>query len=307
MDITEIKKIINVDNLNAANKYLDIFQNFYSSILLNHHYDAVNSQREADAHILLQMYFSKTLHFKHMLEGVCYQNEKLLMNRIVDPTLLFTLVRNQYECLCLFELINIIPNSEGKKTFLSLMHQIAGLKYRQRFASHATLPENLEKMKEEMQEINEDIQIIFSSSTFQKLNQKSQDQVREWIKKKEYQLYFKDDETIQKLGWKDFALKFGMKKVCVENLYSYFCLNAHPSYPSMMQFRDAFSKDSPEFINLALFASRCFLIFLSVFLVDYMRLFPTIVENFKMLDEDTQKLLTVLNDIYREEEYEFCL
>ena len=92
------------------------------------------------------------------------------MNRIVDPNLLFTLVRNQYECLCLFELINVIPDSDDKKIFLSLMHQISGLKYRQRFVDQATSQSNIKKMRFENIEINQDINWILSSSVFHKLN-----------------------------------------------------------------------------------------------------------------------------------------
>lgn len=303
MDTKEIKKFINVENIGVAKKYIDVFVDFYADVIYKHHYDAVSTQREADARIIFQMFFSKALHFKHILEGVVYQGDSLQMNRLVDPTLLFTLVRNQYECLCLFELINVIPDSDDKKNFLSLMHQISGLKYRQRFVDQATLQENIKKMRFENIEINQDIHLLQSSSVFHKLNKKSQDKVKEWVKDKEYQLYFKSDKEMQKLGWKDFAVKFGMKKECVDNLYAYFCMNAHPSYPSIMQFRDAFAKENPEFVNLALFASRTFLIFLSVFLVDYMRLFPAIVDDFKNLDEDKRFLLTALNDTFRENEW----
>lgn len=303
IDTKEINKFQNVENINVAKKYIDVFINFYADVIYKHHYDAVSTQREADARIIFQMFFSKALHFKHMLEGVVYQGEQLQMNRLVDPTLLFTLVRNQYECLCLFELINVIPDSDDKKDFLSLMHQISGLKYRQRFVDQATLQENIKKMRFENIEINQDVHLVLSSSVFHKLNQKSQDKVKKWIKDKEYQLFFKSDEEMQKLGWKDFASKFGMKTDYVENLYTYFCMNAHPSYPSVMQFRDAFAKENPEFINFALFASQTFLIFLSIFLVDYMRMFPAIVKDFKKLDEDKRLLLTILNDTFREEEW----
>lgn len=303
MDVKNLEKFINVESIDVAKKYLDIFIDFYANVIYKHHYDAVSTQREADAHIIFQMFFSKALHFKHMLEGVEFKGGQFKMNRIVDPTLLLTLVRNQYECLCLFELINVIPDSDDKKNFLSLMHQISGLKYRQRFVNQATLQENIKKLRFENIEINQDIHWILSSSVFHKLNQQSQDKVRKWIKDKEYQLYFKSDEEIQKLGWKDFAIKFGMKKDCIDNLYTYFCMNAHPSYPSIMQFRDAFAKENPEFINLALFASHTFLIFLSVFLVDYMRLFPVIVDDFKNLDEDKRLLLTVFNDLFREDKW----
>ena len=300
MKPNEMEKFINVENIDVAKKYLDVFIDFYADVIYKHHYDAVSTQREADARIIFQMFFSKALHFKKLLEGVEYQGDQFRMNRIVDSTLLFTLVRNQYECLCLFELINVIPNSDDKKDFLSIIHQISGLKYRQRFVEQATLQENIKKLRFEDFEINQDIQLILSSSVFQKLERKYKDKVRNWITNKEYQLYFKSDTAIEKLGWKDFADKFGMKKDCIDNLYTYFCMNAHPSYPSIMQFRDAFAKENPEFVKLALFASHIFLIFLSVFLVDYMRMFPSVVNDFKVLDEDRKRLLTTFNDIFRE-------
>lgn len=303
MEEMDIYKLINIKNIEAANSCLDLFIEFYGNIILRHHYDRVSTQREADAHIILQMFCSKALHFKQMLEGVAYSNEQVRMNRIVDPTLLFTLVRNQYECLCLFELINVIPNTDDKKDFLSLIHQISGLKYRQRFTTLATTQENIEKMQTEANEIKQDIQMVYSSSVFEHLQKSSQEKIRNAIKAKEYQLFFKTDDTIQKLGWKDFANKFGMKKGCIDNLYSYLCLNAHPSYPSIMQFRDAFARDNPEFIHLALFAAQTFIIFLSVFLVDYMRLFPAIKDDFKELNKETQVVLSIFNDTFRENEY----
>lgn len=229
------------------------------------------------------------------------------MNRILDPTLLFTLVRNQYECLCLFEQINIIPKSEEKKDFLSLIHQISGLKYRQRFKSQATTPESICKLEKEAEIIDSDVQIVKSSTVFKTLDSNSKNVVHKAIRQRKYQLFFKNDTTLQELWWKDFADKFGMKKNCIDNLYSYLCLNAHPSYPSIMQFRDAFAKNDPEFIRMALFATQTFIIFLSVFIVDYMKMFPVIIEDFKRLSEETQMILTIYNDTFREDGYKMVL
>lgn len=101
MGSKDFDKFINVENIDVAKKYIEIFADFYADAIYRHHYEAVLTQREADARIIFQMFFSKALHFKHMLEGVEYKGNQFKMNRIVDPTLLFTLVRNQYECLCL--------------------------------------------------------------------------------------------------------------------------------------------------------------------------------------------------------------
>lgn len=59
-------------------------------------------------------------------------------------------------------------------------------------------------------------------------------------------------------------------------------------------------KNNPAFIRMALFASKTFIVFLSVFIVDYMKMFPVIIEDFKRLDEETQKILTFYNDTFRE-------
>lgn len=307
MNAKEIDDYINVIDFNVANKYLKLFTKSYGDIIFKHHYDPVKSQREADAHILLQMFFSKALHFQQVLKGVMFHNENIIMNKIVDPTILFTLVRNQYECLCLFELVNIIPDSDDKKDFLSLIHQVSGLKYRQRFSQNVTTQENQDKLVIESEEIQQDIDIILSSKVYQKLDSKSQNLVRFSLNKRDYQLYFASEEKLIKLGWKDFADKFGMKKTCIDNLYAYFCLHSHPSYVSIMQFRDAFAKDNPEYINMALFAAQFFLIFLSVFLVDYMRIFPSVLADFQSQDSETKVLLTAFNNIFREGEYEFSV
>lgn len=190
MDEKYIKMLIDLDNFEDANYLLDVFLDYCGDITYYHHYDPVCTQREADAHIIFQMFFSKALHFKHMLKGVGFQKDNYMLNTIVDPTLLFTLLRNQYECLCLFELINIIPNSDDKKDFLSLIHQISGLKYRQRFKEQATTPESQSKCMKEADEIEHDMDKIYSSSVYQNLSQKSKDKVRLAIKNKEFQLFF---------------------------------------------------------------------------------------------------------------------
>lgn len=303
MDEKYLKMLKGLDNLGDAISLLDVFLDYCGDIIYYHHYDPVCTQREADARIIFQMFFSKALHFKHMLKGVGFNNGNFILNTIVDPTLLFTLLRNQYECLCLFELINMIPNSDDKKEFLSLIHQISGLQYRQRFKEQATTPESQSICFEEAAEIEYDMIKIYSSSVYQNLSQMSKDKVRLAIKHKEFQLFFKSDSEIQKLGWKDFANKFGMKKGCIDNLYTYLCLNAHPSYPSIRQFGDAFKKNEPEFIKMAVFAAQTFIIFMSVFVVDYMRMFPNVLDIFKKLNLDKQELLIAYNDIFREEQY----
>ena len=73
MDEKYIKMLIDLDNFEDANYLLDVFLDYCGDITYYHHYDPVCTQREADAHIIFQMFFSKALHFKHMLKGVGFQ------------------------------------------------------------------------------------------------------------------------------------------------------------------------------------------------------------------------------------------
>ena len=58
MGVNDIYKFVNVENIDVAKKYIEIFADFYADVIYKHHYDVVSSQREADARIIFQMFFS---------------------------------------------------------------------------------------------------------------------------------------------------------------------------------------------------------------------------------------------------------
>ncbi len=83
--------------------------------MLKHHYDPVETQAQADTRTLFQMMFSKALNVKLLLNGIEYDDGESRLKNIIDPTILYTVIRNMYEALCAFELINIIPNTDEKR------------------------------------------------------------------------------------------------------------------------------------------------------------------------------------------------
>ena len=70
-----------------------------------------------------------------------------------------------------------------------------------------------------------------------------------------------------------------------ENIYTYFSLYAHPSQVAVFQYHDLFAKDKP-FIPIVLLNVKFCMVLLSIFLADYIRLFPEVKTNF-FLKEDT--------------------
>jgi hypothetical protein len=100
--------------------YLDYFIQCFFDLVEKHHEDALKTQGEADAKIVLQMMFSKLIHLRKIFEGVSFYNseEKQLINHIIDPTIVSSLVRSIYETVCTFNIVYDVPDTENKRKIL---------------------------------------------------------------------------------------------------------------------------------------------------------------------------------------------
>ena len=70
------------------------------------------------------------------------------------------MVRNVFETLCAFELVNIIPDTDNKNTIMYPLYKLSGLNNRQRFNDTSATPEMQKIYAKEKAEINESIAII---------------------------------------------------------------------------------------------------------------------------------------------------
>lgn len=297
-DKQSIIDIISLKDIKTAKEYFEIFLDWYFKVILKHHHDPISSQLEADSRILFQMFFTKGLTIYKALDGISYKFHNETLCPIIDPTMLYTMVRNMYETLCTFELLNFIPDTPDKKTITYQLFIISGLKNRQKFYNPQMPQEFLNKYNEEKRHIIQAIDIIKKTELYKSLNKEEQNKLNKAIDDKIYQLIIENNKVIFP-GWKSIASKFGLSGQLIGNIYTYFCLNAHPSYISLMQYRDAFSIKKPEFIQLALMAVRYALSFMSIFLVDYIKLFPQIKDTFKSLPEKQQVLLEFFHILIR--------
>lgn len=301
-DFNFFVEITDQSSFNSVKRFLKIMLDFYLDVIAKHNYDEVNTQSKADAKMLFQMFFSKGAYIYQLLDGVSFNGKEIGLMPIIDPSVIFTITRSMYESLCAFELINIIPDTNDKKTIAYQLFVISGLKYRQRFYSDNLLEEQKKKYAEENQAIKDAEGIIRNTPLYKSLSPKYKKIIDEAIKDKNYQIVIEDNKA-KKLGWKDIALKIGLKEESLNEIYTYFCLNAHPSYISLIQFRDAFGIERPEFISMGAMAAKYATIFMSVFLSDYIRLFPKIKDNFNNLPQIERILLDLYNRMMRGEKY----
>ena len=249
------------------------------------------------------MFVTKALSIKKILQGVEYDDGVNHLNRIIDPTILITLIRNMFEALCAFELVYVLPDSSDKKLIAHNLYQIAGMKYRQRFAYDGMKPEYQFKLDSEKEDIEECIKEIKDTALYNALDSKNKSIIENAIKNKNFQIFIDKDNKIKQYGWGDTPPLYGVKLSFFKNIYTYFSLNAHPSYISILQFKDMFKKDNPEFVQLAVTGMKSCFVFLSICLADYIRLFPHVMRTYESFSIEDQIHLNFHNRLARGEEY----
>lgn len=283
-------------------RLIDIYADYLFEIILKHQHDKVESTADSDALIINQMMFSKLIHIRKLLEGVGFESGKGKLVPLVDPTIIASLVRNIYETVGAFNLIYINSKTPDEKEILYNLWVIAGLKFRQRFASQATGQESIEKMNAEKEEINNSIKIIVGTKLYTGLGAEDKAKIQDRIKNKEFRIEFKDNK-VKFLHWQDLSNVMGLKEGFFDNIYTYFSLNAHPSNVSVFQFREMFGKETEAFKGLVLIDMKfCFVLF-SIFVADYLKVFPQIKQTFEKQSIRDQIMLNFHNKMMRGEEY----
>lgn len=295
--------LMKLQSIDACKQLLDKFIKGYFSIIMNHHNDPVETQPEADNRMWFQMIFSKALNIKKILEGVEFNGGDWNLKSIIDPTILLTLVRNLFEAVCAFEIVSIIPDTQEKKLILYNLHCISGFSYRQRFFSSELSEEHKAKLLDEAKFIQELIQEIKETGLYKSLQNKEKSKIDNAIKGKNYQIRITNENKVKLYGWGDVPPLFGMKPVLYKNIYTFFCLHAHPSHISMIQFRDMFKKGEEEYIDISIMAMQFSFVLLGIYLADYTRLFPQIMKTYESFSIEDQILLNYYNKLSRGDDY----
>lgn len=282
---------------------LDAYIECLFMIVINHHKESVNSEADADAKLIVQMMMTKALHLKSVVSGISYQAKNgTRLNKIIDPTIVASLIRNIYETTAMFNLIYKNTKSKEQKTILYLLWVHSGLKYRQRFESDISTEENREKLEQEREEIDKIVTAIEANELYQGLDEKNQGKIKIKLKDKDYLMRFEGNEVIF-LHWHELIKTMGIKEGLFENIYTYFSLYSHPSNVAVFQFNDMFNKTDEAFLELTNFNMRIVFMMLSIFIADYISLFPIVLKTFNSLEIRDQIVINFHNTVARSQEY----
>jgi len=299
----ECSRLFSCKTIADSNDLLDIYAEFLFKAVQNHHKEDVYTQAEADAKLIIQMILTKVLHLKSVIAGISYEaKDGSTLNKIIDPTIIASLIRNIYETTVMFNLIYRHTKSKDEREILYLLWVHAGLKYRQRFETAITTEENKEKHEHEKAQIDKIVSEIEANSLFKSLDEKNQGKIRTKLKDKDYLMRFDGTEVIF-LHWHELTAIMGIKEGLLENIYTYFSLYSHPSNVAVFQFADMFKLGEEVFPQMVNFNLKIAFFMFSIFIADYIKLFPSVLKTFEALDLRDQIVINFHNTTTRSHDY----
>lgn len=286
-----------------AQDLLTIYCEFLFNAVFNHHEENVSSRADQDARLIIQMMLTKALHLRNVLSGITFTTKKgKKLNRIVDPTIVASLIRNIYETSAMFNLIYRNTTSIEEKKILYLLWAHAGLSFRQRFENVITSEENRKTAEQEkivMQKMVLDIQ---ETDLYKQLDSKDQQKIKQKINDRDYLITFEEGK-VKFLSWRELVDVMKIKNGKLNHAYGYFSLYSHPSNVSVFQFAEMFKKGEESYPNIVIFNLQISFFMFSIFIADYINLFPKVIKTFEELDIVDQIVINFHNNLARGHEF----
>lgn len=143
--------------------------------------------------------------------------------------------------------------------------------------------------------------IIEDTSLYKKLDSKNQQRIQTRLKTKDFKIKI-EGKKVRCLDWQQISREFSTKSDLFDQMYRYFSLYAHPSNVSVFQFADFFSKKSEVFKKKTVLNITYGIALSSIFLADYISLFPNVQNTFEARSILHQSLLNFYNYLLRGEE-----
>lgn len=156
-------------------------------------------------------------------------------------------------------------------------------------------PERIAKEKADIAACKQEIE---ETTLYQHLDAQAQNALQQKIGKS-YRIRFTEEGTFQKVNFEDAYKYFGVKDNPYHGVYSYQSLYAHPSYLFLCQFREAYKDNCQGSVDLAKFTTQCVLSYVSIFIIDFIKLNSELQNWFNNQDSNRQFLIGLYEDAMR--------
>jgi len=271
MTIEDVSELTRMSDLAACKRYMKIMLDFYFEVIKSREGRKCNSAMDDDRNIWLQQIFSMGCHLLSLLDGVGFQKGIDRINPIIDPDVLFTISRRIYESVVIFDALFLLPKDKDHQTILYNLFMAHGLSERLKGLDNDVRKKHPERIDTEEKDIAECWDTIVNSRLYTRLDNQTKKQIENAFGKK-YRYTFSEDDKLEFINYETAYKILRVKENLYEHIYSFFSLHGHPSYLSVCQFRDAFKNEYRADLMMAEHATHCALSFMSIFIVDYMKL-----------------------------------
>lgn len=295
----EFTRLLIPQDLNNAIESHKLITDVGFTVLLKHGNECSDTDWNHDANLLFQMAILKSLSLQQLSLPINYINEidNSTLKNAYDPFAMFAIIRTQYEAFCNFNNIYLFSKSIDEIQLKYYMWVLSGLNYRQRFKTES---EDTKKKKEtEARQIEELINKVKANNCFLQLNEQSQKNILDCIKKRDWQIKV-EGVNASKIAWHEMMTNAGTSDK-LESHYSLLSLNTHPSNVSVFQFGTMYIQNMQEpTVTMALQLS---IIYTSMLIRDYIVYFDLCEKIFNKLPLLPQMLINSCNALFRDEEY----
>lgn len=300
MTLEEVAKLTQMKTLEDCKRYMRVMLDFYFDVIQSPAGRKASTALENDRNLWLQQMFSMGNHFMSLLDGVGYQRKDVWLNPIIDPDVLFTVARRIYESVVSFNLLFIQPKDENHQSILYNLFMAHGLSERLKDLDEDMRAKYPERVSEEEADIAACKKAITDNPLYATLSKQTQKTIENAFGKK-YRYVFNENDELKFVQFEDAYIYLKIREDMFAQQYSFFSLHGHPSYLSICQFRDAFKNEFRADAMMAKHTTQCALMFLSIFIVDYMKLNPEVKAMYENLELPRRFAIGMYEDAMRGE------
>jgi hypothetical protein len=299
----ECERLWACETIDDSKELLNIYLEYFFRVFQNNKDNQNTTLPEHEAWLINQMIFTKSAHLKQIIEGIEFTaGNGSVLRKIIDTTIVASLIRNLYETVGMFNIIYVNTKSADEKTILYNLWVHAGLKFRQRFEPYIIEDEGRVKLEDESIQLLKLVEEIENTELYKNLSDKNKGKIQSKLSEKDFKIQFKDN-NVEFLSWQDLIKPLCIRERMMGQIYTYFSLYSHPSNVAVFQFGDMFQQENPQFIELTNFNIKNAFFLLSVFVADYIKLFPDVINIFNGMDLKSQIVINFYNTLARGQEF----
>lgn len=299
-DRQQYSKVFNPKTIEEHIDVLKIHLNILNEFCLNHHEGTVESEEEHDAKFIIQLIISKINHLVKLSDGLyIFENSK---RKFYDPSVNHIISRNIFETVIHFNSLFIYGERHNTRKLVQLLWKLSTLKHRTKLFKIESQDDKPTKISE--LENREKSQIEDLKTQIKNLNLytngciKTKEQIDNAIKGKKYWVMIINGKVNTSIGPQKLCNEMTIDNILLEEQYTRFSLFTHPSKETINMLQNVKNFAAYEEMYKAnIRVTNCLI---SMFLADYSKVFPQVLESFEKLPELWQHIATYYNLLIRE-------